>query len=52
VLEDGAADHRVQSFACQAEPIHQSAQRSGEHVLVRGFGVGAIGSTEWDTVAA
>ena len=52
VLEHRAADHRVESLATEAETICQTRQYGGEHVLVRGLCVGAVGSCERNAVAA
>ena len=52
VLEHRAADHRVEARATEAEPICQTRQHGGEHVLVRGLCVGAVGSCERNAVAA
>ena len=51
MFEDRAADHGAESFTGKAETIHQAVQHGGEHVLVGGFGVGAVRPCERDAVA-
>ena len=52
VLEDGAGDDLAHALALQAEAGHQAVERRGEHVLVGGLAVGAVGPGEGDPVAA
>ena len=52
MLEDGAADDRVESLAVQPEAVHQTVQGGGEHVLVRRLCVGAVRAGERNPVAA
>ena len=52
VLEHRAADDRAEPLARQVEAVDQAAERGGEHVLVGGVGVRAVGAGERDPVAA
>ena len=52
VLEHRAADHRAELLARQVEPVDQAVERGGEHVLVGGVRVRAIGPGEGNPVAA
>ena len=52
VLEHRAADDGAEPLARQVEPVDESAERGGEHVLVGRVGVGAVGAGEGDPVSA
>ncbi len=52
VLEDGAGGDLTEPGALQAEAGDEPVQCRGEHVLVGGAGVGAVGAGERDPVAA
>jgi hypothetical protein len=52
MLEHRAGHHLTQAQAVQAIALDQPFQRDGEHRLVAGRGVGAIGAGERDSVAA
>ncbi len=52
VLEHGAGDDLAGALALQAEARDEPVERGGEHVLVRGLGVRAVGARERDPVAA
>nr|WP_229710672.1 hypothetical protein [Sinomonas atrocyanea] len=52
VLEDGARGDLPDLLVLQAEAGHEPVERGGEHVLVRGARVRAVGPGERDAVAA
>ncbi len=52
VLEHRPADHRVELFTGQTEPVHQTGQRRGEHVLIGRLGVGGVRPRERNPVSA
>ena len=52
VLEHGAGGHLAHPLTRQAEPGDQALERGGQHVLVGGPRVGAVGAGERDAVAA
>jgi len=52
VLQHCASHHLTQALPMQAIALDQPFERDGEHRLVAGRGVGAIGAGEGDSVAA
>ena len=52
MLEHGAGGDLAEALAGQPEPGDEALQRRGEHVLVGGVRVGAVGPGERDAVAA
>ena len=52
VLEDGAAGDLAERLALQAVAVDQPVERRGQHVLVAGVRVDAVGAGEGDPVAA
>src|SRR4029079_11407658 len=52
VLEDGAAGHLAEALAVEPIAVDQAVESGGQHVLVGGVRVGAVGAREGDPVAA
>ncbi len=51
-LEHCAADDHAEPLTLQSEPADQAIQCGGEHVLIGGVGVAAVGAGERDPIAA
>ncbi|MCY1542758.1 hypothetical protein D9M68_785220 [compost metagenome] len=52
MLEHRPGDHFTQALAMQVEALYQAFQGTGQHLLVAGRGVNAIGASEGNTVTA